>query len=87
MDKIHNPDLHDITIKHNNTGDKIITSILSKIALIYCLALEKVADILDFTYNAKSKVVVHHTTVSDINENLMVGTEISNLLRLCKKWH
>ena len=35
MDKIHNQDLHDITIKHHKTEDKnilikMITSILSK---------------------------------------------------------
>ena len=62
MDKIHNQDIRDITIKHHNTEDKnilnkIITSILSKLALIYCLALKNVADILGFTHNVLSKVV------------------------------
>ena len=105
---------------------------MSKMALIYRLALEKMADIFDFTHNAMSKVVVYHTTMSSIPENyygkhqnhksasimsrngidplfdlgkvaailnfnnnaipmsgipenLMIDTEIMNLLQLCEK--
>ena len=92
MDKIHYQDLHDITRKHHNMEDKnilikIITSTLSKMALIYCLALQKVADILNFSHNVISKVFIYHTTMSGIGlpENLMVDTKIINLLQLCQK--
>ena len=92
MDMIHNQDLHDITIKHYNTEDnkiliKMITSILSKIALIYCLVLKKVEEILDFTLNVISNVVFYHTTISGILENRMVNTQSINLLQLCQKLH
>ena len=53
-------------------------------ALIHCLALEKVADILDLTHNAMSKVG-YHTTMSCIPENLVVDTKTVNLLQLCQK--
>ena len=54
-------------------------------AIIYCLALENVADILDFAVNAMSKVVVYHTTMSGIPEYLMVDTKIINLHQLCQQ--
>ena len=39
---------------------------MSKMTLIHCLSLAKVADILDFTHNAMIHVVVYHTTMSGI---------------------
>ena len=74
MGKIYIQDLHDITIKHHNMEDKnilikIITSMLLKMAFFYCLAMKKVADILDFTHNVISKVIFNHTTMSGIHES------------------
>ena len=44
--------------------------------------------ILDFTYNAMSKIISGHTNMSGIPENPMVDTKIMNLLifhlKLCK---
>ena len=72
-------------MKDKNILIKLITSIMSNMALIYCLALKKVADILNFTNNVISKVFFYHTTISSIPENLMADTKIINLLQLCQK--
>ena len=61
---------------------KIITSILSKMALVYCLTLKKVEDVLDFTHNVISKVFFYHNTMSSIPENFVVDTKIINVLQL-----
>ena len=59
------------------TAIQIITSILSKMTLIYCFSLAKVADILDFTHNAIFHIVVYHTTMYGIPGNIMVDTNKS----------
>ena len=65
----------------------MISSILSKMTLIYCLSLAKVADILDFTHNAMIHVVAYHTTMSGIPENIMIDTKvISNMSKNDTDW-
>ena len=53
--------------------------------LIYCLSLAKVADILDFTHNAMFHVVVYHTTMSGIPEDIMIDTKVISLYQICQK--
>ena len=72
-------------MKHHNTAIKMISSILSKMTLIHCLSLAKVADILDFTHNAMFHVVVYHRTMSGIPENIMIDTKVINLFQKCQK--